>query len=220
VYRIPDDDRLDEAIRTVIRRERHVRSQAAMTVSVHNELKRDGENYRVSGERIRKIAIERGILKVEIEYNLHDGRSCADICPVCGYPTDAISNTTLDGRDAEIGRECTKCPYHTGMKKKMPGRYIFTERRLRDAVEDRVSLVKDAAELMKRAAAMVERATEGTEHRGKGKRCRDGIRKIIASKDGGNSLRGLINDMEGRSGERPERVVPLPSDENANRKDI
>ncbi|MCL2606952.1 MAG: hypothetical protein FWD92_00090 [Methanomassiliicoccaceae archaeon] len=220
MYRKPDDDRLDEAIRAVIKRERHVRSQTAMAELVLNELKRDREDYRISGERIRKVAIERGILEIGIEYNMHDGRSHADVCPVCGYPTDAVSNTTLDGRDADIGYECTKCPYQTGLRKRMPGRYTFSEGRPPDAVKDRISLVRDVTKLMKKAAALVERATEGTEYRKRGMRCRDDIRRIISSNDNDNNLRDLIKDMDNRSKEQPEWSAPLPSVKSANRKDI
>ena len=219
MYKIPDDDRLDEAIRAVMRRERRIESQAAMTELVLKELGKDGDNYRVSGERIRKVAIERDILRVEIEYNLYDELSSPEICPVCGYPMDVIGNATLDGRETDIGRKCTKCAYQIGLKKKMPGRYTFSKGRpSKETVSDadRIALINDAAELLRKAASMTERATKGTELRKRGKKCAGNIVKIITSKSDGNSMRNLIKDLESPD---PGWTQPLVSVKNANRKD-
>lgn len=220
MYKIPCDDRLEEAIRSVMGRERRIESQAAMTELVLGELRRECAEYRVSGERIRKIAVERDILRLEIEYNLYDEPSSPDICPVCGYPMDVIENATLDGRETDIGRKCTKCPYQIGLRKRTPGRYMFSKGRPSKgtfSADERIAMINGAAELLKKAASMTERATEGTEHRKRGKECAGTIMKMITSKKDGGSLRNLIADLESSD---PVWAQPLTSVKKTNRKDI
>ncbi|MCL1984006.1 MAG: hypothetical protein FWG58_01245 [Methanomassiliicoccaceae archaeon] len=220
MHRIPSDDRLEDAIRAVMKRNRQILSQNAMRELVLTELRKEDENYRVSGERIRKVAVDRDILRIEIEYNVYDEISAPEICPVCGFPMDVINNSTLDGRDTDIGRKCTKCTYQIGLRKKTPGRYTFSKGRPSRpsvSIADRVKLMGDAAELMRKAASMVERATKGTEHRKRGKRCSSDIVKKITSKKDGNSLANISRDLENSD---PEWTEPLGSVKNSEGKDI
>lgn len=220
-YRIPDDDRLEEAIRAVMERDIQIRSQTMMTSLVLSELRKESEDYRVSGERIRRVAIERSILRIYIDYNQHDDRSSPDVCPVCGYPMTSVSNSTLAGGKAKIGRRCTKCPYQTGTKLRTPGRYTFTKGQQPENgmnVEDRISLIRDASDLMKKAAAMVESATKGTEFGRRGKSCANSIKRTVTSKKNNNSLSSISKDMT--SSEDPEWTRPLVSVKNSRLKDI
>ncbi|MCL1904888.1 MAG: hypothetical protein FWG19_02035 [Methanomassiliicoccaceae archaeon] len=220
MYRIPNDDRLEDAIRAVMKRNRQILSQNAMKELVLKELRKEDEDYRVSGERIRKVAVDRDILRIEIEYNLYDEMSAPNVCPVCGFPMEVINNSTLDGRDTDIGRKCTKCTYQIGLRKKTPGRYTFNKGRPSKpsvSIDDRVALMNDAAELLRKAASMIERATKGTEHRKRGKKCSSEIIKKITSKKDGNSLANLSKDIENSD---PGWTEPLVSVKNANRKNI
>ena len=220
-YRIPNDEILEEAILAVIGRNLQIRSQSEMTGLVLKELKKVSDDYRISGERIRRVSIERNILRLDIEYNQHDDRSSPDVCPVCGYPMAAINNSTLGGGAAKIGRHCTRCPYQTGAKRRTPGRYTFSKGKLSGdeiGVSDRISMITDASELMKRAAAMVESATKGTEYGIRGKGCANSIKNVISSKKNVNSLMNISKDMS--DGEEPEWTRPLASVKNSKLKDI
>ena len=180
-----------------MRKNRQVDSQIAMTRLVSAELKKSDEGYGVSGGRIRRVAAERNILDMEIEYRVHGEPSFNGICPVCGYPTELINNTTLDGREADIGSRCTRCVYQTGLKRRTPGRYTFSiVRSTKDNMDltDRISVVKDAEKLIGKAASMIENITKGTEYAKKGKRCSDNVKKTIK---GENGLADLIKEMEG-----------------------
>ncbi|MCL2785783.1 MAG: hypothetical protein FWD81_00975 [Methanomassiliicoccaceae archaeon] len=221
-YSIPNDDRLEEAIRAVIGRDTQIRSQSMMTDLVLKELRKESEDYRVSGERIRRVAIERNILRIDIDYNQHDDRTSPDVCPVCGYPMAAVNNTTLSGGAARIGRQCTKCPYQTGSKRRTPGRYTFSKGHISKSgmnTDDRVTLIKDASELMKKAAAMVESATKGTEYGRRGKSCANNIKRTITSKKNANSLTSISKDMRSGSDD-PEWTKALTSVKNTKLKDI
>jgi hypothetical protein len=176
------------------------------------------------------------VLRVEMEYNLCSETSSPDICPVCGYPMDAIDNMTLDGRETGIGCKCTKCSYRAGLKKRIPGRYIFSrERPFKEAAgdADRKRMIGDAAKLMRKAASLVEKATKGTECGKRGRMCAKSI-SAMASSDNGIGLRGLmksVGDSDGgacgaadmteeKDDSDPEWTKPLSSVKNANRKDI
>jgi hypothetical protein len=220
-YKIPDDDRLEEAIRAVMERDIQIRSQTMMTELVLKELKNDPNEYRVSGERIRRVAIERNILRIDIEYNQHDDRSSPDVCPVCGYPMAVVSNSKLGGGSAKIGRQCTRCPYTTGTKRRTPGRYTFSKGQSIKSgmsIGDRAALMKDASEMMKKAANMIESATKGTEYHKRGKSCANSVKRMITSKKNVNSLTNISNDM--MSSDDPEWTRPLASVKNTNLKDI
>ena len=72
-YKIPSDDRLAEAIFVVMYRNQQVISQRNMANLVLKELEKDGETYRVSGERIRRLAVNRGMATLIIDYAEKEG---------------------------------------------------------------------------------------------------------------------------------------------------
>ena len=127
-YRIPSDDRLAEAIFVVMYRNQQVVSQKEMARLVLNELEKDGEQYRVSGERIRRLVVNRDMAALEIDYNECEG-DLPDECPVCRNPMTSVKNSTLDGDVVEIMRKCTSCPYTVGSVMHLPGRYTFIRKK-------------------------------------------------------------------------------------------
>ena len=127
-YRIPSDDRLAEAIFVVMYRNQQVVSQKEMAALVLKELEKDGESYRVSGERIRRLAVNRDMAQLVINYNETDG-DLPDTCPVCRNTLTSVKNSTLDGDVVEIMRKCTRCPYSVGSVNRTPGRYTFVRKK-------------------------------------------------------------------------------------------
>lgn len=127
-YRIPDDDRLAEAIFVVFYRNQQIVSQRELVSLVMKELNKDGSNYRVSGERIRRMIVNRQMGQIVIDYNESEGE-IPHSCPVCGNKMMSIMNSTLDGNVIEVTRKCTACPYSVGTTKRMPGRYTFLRKK-------------------------------------------------------------------------------------------
>ena len=124
-YRIPTSEVLAEAIRDVLRRRPTVGSQRRLTELVLRELKGIDEDYTASEERIRKVAIDSGSAKIEIHCREGEERSRYTRCPVCGSKMNRIRNETVFGGTVTLGYKCTKCPYWTGLKRRMPIRYVF-----------------------------------------------------------------------------------------------
>ena len=219
--RIPDDDRLEDAIRTVMRKSRQTDSLTSLTDLVKAELKKENDDYSVSGRRIRRVLTERNILTMNIEYNVSDDPCLPDICPVCGYPVETVSNSTLDGMETDVGRHCTKCSYKIGLKKLTPRRYTFSIVRPSSRPAERQDIIRDAETLIRKAASMIENATKGTEHAKKGKKCAACIRRTVSDEKGGCGIASLIDNMKnGDKNSDPVWTRPLASVKDGNLKNI
>lgn len=124
-YRIPSEDLLAEVIREVLTRRPMVVSQRKLTQMVLKELKTYDEQYTATEERIRKVAIDSGSAKIEIHCREGEERSRYSKCPVCTSKMRRIRNETIFGGTVTLGYKCNKCPYWTGLKRRIPIRYVF-----------------------------------------------------------------------------------------------
>ena len=124
-YRIPPAKILVEAISEVIRERQTVNSQRMLTELVQKALKKRDSDYTASEVRIRKAAVLKTPMKLQIRYRETADTSTKGRCPVCGSETLQIRNKTLFDEKVDIGFRCTKCPYWTGQLKQVPIRYIF-----------------------------------------------------------------------------------------------
>jgi DNA-directed RNA polymerase subunit RPC12/RpoP len=125
-YRKPSDTEILEAIRDALQRHGVVNSQRKMTEFVLKELRRHDSDYSVSEERVRRLAIDNGLAKVEIHARESDKRTSARDCPVCGGKTFKIKNETVYGGTVTVGYKCKTCGFWTGLKLRVPTRYIFS----------------------------------------------------------------------------------------------
>lgn len=128
-YRIPDDDTLADAVYMVLHRHSPIRSQNLLGELVSKELVREDPSYRVSGERARRMAIERDLATVEISYNETDRDDIPEDCPVCSDRLQTVRNSTLTGEDVVIGHRCRRCGYSIGIRMRTPGMYVFHRKR-------------------------------------------------------------------------------------------
>lgn len=126
-YEILRDEDLEEMLRKVFRNNPVLRSQAALSRALAAEL--DGRGLRVSGNRLRRLALESGLAKLEIIYRQSCRRLEGDTCPVCASSLQDIENSTLDGGTAVIARVCMNCDFKRGVQDREPGRYVFHARK-------------------------------------------------------------------------------------------
>ena len=124
-YKRPSDEKLDEALVNVLLRCQIIESQSELVRMVVKELEKDGETYRVSGKRIRKYALENGMITLEIDYRGSRNRKVPDVCPVCKNDLTPVTNSTLDGDTVELMRKCKSCGYVSSARGSIPGRYVF-----------------------------------------------------------------------------------------------
>ncbi len=127
-YRIPKDDDIAKAIDNCLTRSPRVRSLTVLSDLVTTELMCVDESYRVGGERIRRVGVERGLFDLEIRYAHTDGSPSFTRCPVCRGELRSVRNMTLDGDTVELSRECRKCGYSASSGAFRPARYIIVKR--------------------------------------------------------------------------------------------
>ncbi|MDD1772589.1 MAG: hypothetical protein LUQ09_06675 [Methanomassiliicoccales archaeon] len=125
-YRIPPAKVLEDSIRRIIREQQSIPSQRQFTELVLEDLKKKSPDYKVGEVRLRRMALHRNLARVVIQYRETREPSHKGRCPVCLSPTEELHNQTLDDQKVELGFKCTKCPYWTGPRKRVPVRYIFT----------------------------------------------------------------------------------------------
>jgi DNA-directed RNA polymerase subunit RPC12/RpoP len=124
-YRKPSDTEILEAIKDALQRHGVISSQRKMTEFVLKELKRHDSDYAVSEPRVRRLAIDNGLAKVEIHARESDQKTSARDCPVCGGKTVKIRNETVYGGTVTVGYKCKTCGYWTGLKQRVPTLYVF-----------------------------------------------------------------------------------------------
>jgi hypothetical protein len=125
-YRIPSDTEVVEAIKDALQRHGIINSQRKLAEMVLRELRRHDSDYTVSEERIRKLAIENSLAKIDIHCRDTRKKTAAKACPVCGGRTDRIRNLTVYGGTVTMGYKCGTCGYWTGLKQRVPVLYVFT----------------------------------------------------------------------------------------------
>ncbi|MDH7508422.1 MAG: hypothetical protein QHH00_03380 [Methanomassiliicoccales archaeon] len=136
-YRIPSAEILSEAIKEALSSRSMIPSQKALSSLVNQRLKVVDSAYTATEERIRRILIDKGLGKIEIHAREGEERSKAGRCPVCSGRMKRIRNQTIFGGTVTLGYKCMKCPYWTGLKRRIPIRYVFygDERRAGKALE-------------------------------------------------------------------------------------
>ena len=126
-YRIPSDARVRESIARVLSTRPTVESQRKLKQLIEKDLKGD-EKYRVGEPRLRLLAIRSGLVNLEIRCrDTQEMRSLVK-CPVCGERLKKVRNMTVFGGTVTLGYRCDRCKYWTGLRRRVPTRYVFTRR--------------------------------------------------------------------------------------------
>lgn len=126
-YRIPKDERVRASIERVFSTRHVVNSQRQLKRLVEKDLRTE-EVFRVGEPRLRQITIESGLVNLEIHCRETAERRSLVRCPVCGERLRRVRNMTVFGGTVTLGYRCSRCGYWTGLKKRVPTRYIFTRR--------------------------------------------------------------------------------------------
>jgi hypothetical protein len=126
-FRRPRDELVLEALDRVTASKRTVTSQRALRRFVEKEL-RGEERYRVGERRLRLLAIRSGRVHLETLCRELEERGTVRRCPVCGTKTTRLRNATVFGGTVTLGSKCEACGYWTGLKRRVPTRYVFTRK--------------------------------------------------------------------------------------------
>ena len=126
-YHIPSEACLKQSLARVFATRHEVPSQRKLKALVEKDLKGD-ERYRVGEPRLRLIAINSGLVDLEIRCRDTPKMRSLVKCPVCGERLKKVRNMTVFGGTVTLGYRCDRCKYWTGLKRRVPTRYIFTRR--------------------------------------------------------------------------------------------
>ncbi len=124
-YHIPSQERILRALGKVLGKRRVISSQRELKSLLDRAMSGDGE-YRVSGPRARRIAYGSGLVDMEIECRETQELKSLFNCPVCSHRLKLVKNMTVFGGTVTLGYKCPHCPYWTGIRRRVPTRYIFT----------------------------------------------------------------------------------------------
>lgn len=210
-YRIPPDDVVAKALDDCLVRTPRLRSQRELCDIVRNELAFTDQEYRISGDRIRRIGIERGIIDIEISYAASD-RAVGNECPVCGNALSSVRNRTLDGGTVELSRSCRLCGYVASGNETRPARYGIS-RRHQITATTRASMLREAESLLLRAAELMDGALRMSGLESRSGKDSDTVRRIASDPSYGGSLRNIALDIE-RLEKNPVWTQPLTSPKN------
>jgi uncharacterized protein with PIN domain len=126
-YRIPDDEQVAAALERVIATKREVDSQRKLKRFVEKELQGE-EVFRIGEVRVRHVAIDSGIIDLKIICRESGKTRSMAKCPVCTARLKRVRNMTVWGGTVTLGYHCERCGYWTGIKHRIPVRYVFTRR--------------------------------------------------------------------------------------------
>ncbi len=221
-YKISDEETLSKAIRIVMDRHSHVGTQKELTALVRKELTRMDPDYHVGGERIRRVGIDRNLLKIVIEYNESSNTELPEICPVCKNAMEPLMNMSLDGDIVEVKRKCTVCPYSIGQKPLTPRKYGFS-RTAKEDVSDNVNRIRKlekAKAKLREASNFISDALKMTGMEARGEYIRETLKEISDSEEESCSISNIILDIKDSDKDSPGWTRPTVSIKNVNRKDI
>lgn len=126
-YRIPKDEFILEAVSKVTDRRKVVNSQRELKRLTEKEMSKE-EDFRVSGPRLRLLAIHSNLVSIQMECRESEEKKALVKCPVCSTRLKKVRNMTVFGGTVTLGYRCPSCPYWSGLRKRIPTRYIFIRR--------------------------------------------------------------------------------------------
>jgi hypothetical protein len=119
------DEEIVAAIAAVFGRHERVETQHKLRALVQEELARRRPGAKVSGSRVRLLAIRSGIVQLETRTKEGDDIKGLEACPVCKGKLRRVRNRTLKGGVVLVGLKCPACGYKTGRTLEVPTKYVF-----------------------------------------------------------------------------------------------
>lgn len=118
-------DELVRKLRNVAAMHPVVETQRALVELVEREFREDGQEVRLDPRRVRRLALQEGVFKVDIEYALKGNLPRYRQCPVCSTRLKRIETRDLFGKVRKTHVSCPTCGFWTGNRKQVPRRYVF-----------------------------------------------------------------------------------------------
>jgi hypothetical protein len=215
-FKVPNEEVVSQAIKKVMTRNNHIETQTEFLRLVGGELAEIDPEYRVSGERIRRIGLDSNLIKITIEYRESDIKDLPHICPVCRNAMSPVMNRSLEGEYVEIKRKCSVCPYTIGKTVLVPGRYVFSRAKSNDLSPQELSIrkLKKAGAKIKEAIDLIEESVKGTDLEERGSELVSDLNEMVNSPELAISIKNISLDMK-QNGKDPVWTKPVVSIKNS-----
>src|SRR2546425_7175461 len=122
-YRIPSDDRVRDSLVRVFSTRPMVDSQRRLKQLVEKDLKGD-EKYRVGEPRLRVLAIDSGLVDLEIRCRDTEKMRSLIKCPVCGARLKKVRNMTVYGGTVTLRYPCQRGKYLARLRRPLPDPHV------------------------------------------------------------------------------------------------
>ncbi|KAA0012419.1 MAG: hypothetical protein FE037_03500 [Thermoplasmata archaeon] len=113
-----------EALKKIFREHKVIVSQKRLKEIVSRIL----EDEKVGERRLRIIAINNRIARLKIFTRESKKMFSSDRCPVCNSKISVVKSRDIWGEKSKIEYICRKCGYRSGIRKRIPTKYIFYSR--------------------------------------------------------------------------------------------
>jgi len=113
-----------EALKKIFREHKVIVSQKRLKEIVSRIL----EDEKVGERRLRIIAINNRIARLKIFTRESKKMFSSDRCPVCNSKISVVKSRDIWGENSKIEYICRKCGYRSGIRKRIPTKYIFYSR--------------------------------------------------------------------------------------------
>ena len=126
MYRIPKDDEVGASILSTMEEYKEIGSQKLLHSLVLKRLRRENQFYKLSPERVKRIAASMPEVKVFVEKRKSVKEAMK--CYICGHPLERIKVKDLFGDPTYAGKKCLKCGFKIDRAMLVPKRYLFYRR--------------------------------------------------------------------------------------------
>ena len=113
-----------EALKRVFREHKVIVSQKRLKEIVSRVL----GDEKVGERRLRIIAINNRIARLKIFTRESKKMFSSDRCPVCNSKISVVKSRDIWGENSKIEYICRKCGYRSGIRKRIPTKYVFYSR--------------------------------------------------------------------------------------------
>ncbi|HHF58624.1 MAG TPA: hypothetical protein ENL44_00280 [Thermoplasmatales archaeon] len=113
-----------EALKKIFREHKVIVSQKRLKEIVSRVL----GDEKVGERRLRIIAINNRIARLKIFTRESKKMFSSDRCPVCNSKISVVKSRDIWGEDSKIEYICRKCGYRSGIRKRIPTKYVFYSR--------------------------------------------------------------------------------------------
>ena len=113
-----------EALKKIFREHKVIVSQKRLKEIVSRVL----GDEKVGERRLRIIAINNRIARLKIFTRESKKIFSSDRCPVCNSKISVVKSRDIWGEDSKIEYICRKCGYRSGIRKRIPTKYVFYSR--------------------------------------------------------------------------------------------